>query len=45
MIDWNLVGEVAGLGFVVLFIVVGVVAIVVWVIGLLHKLMQKKSSQ
>lgn len=45
MIDWNLVGQVAGLGFVVLFIVVGVVAVVVWVIGLLLKLTQKKSSQ
>lgn len=33
-IDWDVVIQVAGLGFLVLFIVLGVVALVVWVVSL-----------
>jgi Na+-transporting methylmalonyl-CoA/oxaloacetate decarboxylase gamma subunit len=34
-IDWNIVTQIAGLGFLVLFIVVGALALVVWVVNLL----------
>ena len=43
-INWLLVGQVAGLGFLVLFIVVGVVAIAVWLIGLIMRQVSKRQS-
>ena len=32
-IDWNIVGTVAGMGCLLTFVVVGIVAVVVWLIG------------
>jgi len=45
-IDWNIVIEVVVLGFVVLFIVIGVVAFVVWLVSFgITKLTKNKISQ
>jgi hypothetical protein len=45
-IDWTIVIEVAVLGFVVLFIVIGVVAFVVWLVSFgITKLTKNKISQ
>ena len=45
-IDWNIIRDVAGLGFVVLFIVIGVVALVVWLVSfVINKLTKNKINQ
>jgi Na+-transporting methylmalonyl-CoA/oxaloacetate decarboxylase gamma subunit len=33
-IDWQIVIQVAGLGFLVLFIVMGIITLVVWLVSL-----------
>ena len=43
-INWLLVGQVAGLGFLVLFIVVGSVAITVWLVGLIIRQIDKRRT-
>jgi len=45
-IDWTIVGQVAGLGFLVLFIVVAAVAIAVWLVGLIiHRFEKRQAAQ
>jgi Na+-transporting methylmalonyl-CoA/oxaloacetate decarboxylase gamma subunit len=45
-IDWNIVVQVAGLGFVVLFIVIGVVTLVVWLVSFgINKIAKNKVSK
>ena len=34
-VDWQVVTKIAGLGFLVLFIVVGALAIIVWAVNLI----------
>jgi Na+-transporting methylmalonyl-CoA/oxaloacetate decarboxylase gamma subunit len=41
-IDWHVVTEVAGLGFLVLFIVIGIIALVVWIVSLVISKFSKK---
>ena len=41
-IDWQVVTQVAGFGFLVLFIVLGAIALVVWVVGLVISKFSKK---
>jgi hypothetical protein len=44
-IDWNLVIQIAGLGFLVLLIVVGALALIVWIVNLLvRKIFSKNVS-
>jgi len=43
-IDWIIVGQVAGLGFLVLFIVVAAVAIAVWLVGLIIRRVEKRQA-
>ena len=43
-INWLLVGQVAGLGFLVLFIVVGSVAVTVWLVGLIIRQIDKRQA-
>jgi uncharacterized membrane protein YdbT with pleckstrin-like domain len=33
-IDWHVVTQVAGFGFLVLFIVIGIITLVVWLVSL-----------
>ena len=43
-IDWDIVTKIAGLGFLSLLIVVGALAIVVWVVNLVvRKIFNKKT--
>ena len=45
-IDWVIVKEVAGLGFLVLFIVIAVVALVVWLVSFgINKFTRNKINQ
>jgi len=45
-IDWNIVIQVAGLGFLVLFIVIGVVTLVVWLVSFgITKIAKNKISR
>ena len=41
-IDWQVVTQVAGFGFLVLFIVLGAVALVVWIVSLIISKVSKK---
>lgn len=44
MIDWNLVAEVAGGGFGVTILVLIILALVVWVVGLVVQKTQPKTQ-
>ena len=44
-VDWQIVTKIAGLGFLVLFIVVGALAIIVWAVNLIvRKTFPQKAS-
>ena len=43
-INWVLVGQVAGLGFLVLFIVVASVAVAVWLVSFIIRKVGKKPA-
>ena len=44
-IDWGIVGTVSGMGLVVTFVVVGIVAFAVWVVGQIEIKRAAKSAQ
>ena len=43
-IDWNIVAQVAGMGYLVLFIVIGVVSLAVWLVSLLVRRITKNQG-
>lgn len=44
-IDWGIIGTVAGMGCIVTFVVVGIVAFAVWVVGQIAIKRAAKSAQ
>ena len=44
-IDWGVIGTVSGMGLVVTFVVIGIVALAVWVVGRIAIKMTSKPAQ
>ncbi len=40
-VDWGEVGEVVGVGFGMVFLILGILAIIIWIVGII---LQKRAS-
>ena len=44
MVDWGFVGEIAGIGFGLVFAILGFLAIVLWLVGVVIRKLEEKAN-